>query len=180
MDRGERERRFVQLYESHFNEVYRYVFIRTGFHQALAEDISQEIFLDVFRGFDQFLGLSSEKTWVMRIARNKVTDFYRKKARACFETVGLDDQTAVEIPDDSQNLQTLLESDMDKIKVMRCLEFLPEHYRMALLLKYADGRSVREIAEIAGKTGKSIDNILLRAKQAFIRRYALLGVEDEI
>ena len=73
MNRSEREQRFVKLYEAYLDEVYRYVWVRTGLHSAVAEDITQEIFLDVFRGFDRFKGLSSEKTWVMKIARNKVS-----------------------------------------------------------------------------------------------------------
>lgn len=178
MSCSEREQRFMKVYETYGSEVYRYVYIRTGFHPAAAEDMTQEIFLDIFRGFDRFKGLCSEKTWVMRIARNKIYDFYRKKARKCFETIGLDDETTLQIPDDTQNVQEMLESEADQKKVIACLESLPEHYKITLLLKYADGRSVKEIAAITDKTCKSIDNILQRAKMAFIKQYALFGAED--
>lgn len=180
MNYSEREQRFVKVYETYFSEVYRYVLIRTGLVPVVAEDITQEIFLDVFRGFDRFKGLCSEKTWVMRIARNKVYDFYRSKTRKCFETVGLDNETALQIPDEGQDVQILIESAAGQKTVFICLQSLPEHYKMALLLKYADGMSVKEIAAITDKTCKSIDNTLQRAKLAFIKQYALLEAEDKI
>ena len=180
MDCSEREKRFVKVYETYFSEVYRYVFVRTGLVSSAAEDIAQEIFLDVFRGFDRFKGLCSEKTWVMRIARNKVYDYYRRKTRKCFEIIGLDDESALQIPDVREDVQTLIESVADRNTVVACLKSLPEHYKMALLLKYADGRSIKEIAAITDKTCKSIDNTLQRAKQAFIKQYALYGAEDKI
>jgi RNA polymerase sigma-70 factor (ECF subfamily) len=180
MDCSEREQRFVKVYETYLGEVYRYVYIRTGLLTAVAEDITQEIFLDVFRGFDRFKGLCSEKTWVMRIARNKVYDFYRKKSRKCFEFLELDGDTAFEIPDRRQDIEALLDGEADKMMVLACLRSLPEHYKMVLLLKYVDGKSVKEIAAITDKTCKSIDNILQRAKHAFIKQYTLLGAEDKI
>ena len=53
MGDGEKEQRFAALYAVYIDEIYRYVYLRTGLHQATAEDLTQEIFLDVFKGLER-------------------------------------------------------------------------------------------------------------------------------
>ena len=48
--KDEREQKFISVYHSYVNEIYQYVYLRTGMSKALAEDITQEIFMDVYRG----------------------------------------------------------------------------------------------------------------------------------
>ena len=48
--KDEREQKFISVYHSYVNEIYQYVYLRTGMRKALAEDITQEIFMDVYRG----------------------------------------------------------------------------------------------------------------------------------
>jgi RNA polymerase sigma-70 factor (ECF subfamily) len=65
--------------------------MRAGLNQAAAEDITQEVFTDVYKGLSGFKGLCSERTWVFKIARNKLNDFYRKQYNSGFELVEIDD-----------------------------------------------------------------------------------------
>lgn len=74
-----RERCFISIYRKHVDEVYQYVLLRTGFDVPLAEDLTQDIFLDVFKGLWGYKGLSSEKTWIFEIAQNKLFDYYRRQ-----------------------------------------------------------------------------------------------------
>ena len=69
----EREQKFISVYHSYVSEIYQYVYLRTGMKKALAEDITQDIFMDVYRGMSGFKGLSSERTWIFKIARNKLS-----------------------------------------------------------------------------------------------------------
>jgi RNA polymerase sigma-70 factor (ECF subfamily) len=85
--KDEREQKFISMYRSYVDEVYQYVFLRSGLNQVLAEDLTQEIFLDVYRGFSVFKGLCSERTWIFKIAKNKMNDLYRKQYRAKPESV---------------------------------------------------------------------------------------------
>jgi len=86
-----KEEKFISLYRAFVNEIYQYVFLRTGLDAALAEDITQDIFLDAFKGMGGFKGLCSNRTWIFRIARNKLYDFYRKQYRQKIELVGIND-----------------------------------------------------------------------------------------
>ena len=49
---------------------------------------------------------------------------------------------------------------------------MPEQYKIVLVLKYIDGKTVKEIAVIVGKSPKAIESILQRAKNAFVKSYS--------
>lgn len=168
----EREQKFISVYHSYVNEIYQYVYLRTGMKKALAEDITQDIFMDVYRGMSGFKGLSSERTWIFKIARNKLNDFYRKQYSPKFEMVEIDDYMAEYLEDPSQDMQELLIKSFEREKVRACLNGLPEQYRIVLVLKYIDEKTVKEIASIVEKSPKAIESILQRAKNAFIKSYA--------
>ena len=104
----EREQKFISVYHSYVSEIYQYVYLRTGMKKALAEDITQDIFMDVYRGMSGFKGLSSERTWIFKIARNKLNDFYRKQYRSKFEMVELDTILYEQLEDPTQDIQELM------------------------------------------------------------------------
>ena len=169
--RDEREQKFISVYHSYVYEIYQYVFLRTGMSKALAEDITQDIFMDVYRGLSGFKGLSSERTWIFKIARNKLNDFYRKQYSPKYEVVEIDDNMAEYLDDPSQDIQEFMIKTFEREKVRDCLNGLPEQYRIALVLKYIDEKTVKEIAAIVDKSPKAIESILQRAKNAFIKSY---------
>ena len=170
--KDEREQKFISVYHSYVNEIYQYVYLRTGMSKALAEDITQEIFMDVYRGLSGFKGLSSERTWIFKIARNKLNDFYRKQYSPKFEMVEIDDYMVEHLDDPSQDIQELMIKSFEREKVRACLNSLPEQYKIVLVLKYIDGKTVKEIAVEYGKSPKAIESILQRAKNAFVKSYS--------
>lgn len=169
--KDEREQKFISVYHSYVNEIYQYVYLRTGMSKVLAEDITQDIFMDVYKGISGFKGLSSERTWIFKIARNKLNDFYRKQYSPKFEVVEIDDHMTEYLDDPSQDIQELMIKSFEREKVRTCLNGLPEQYRIVLVLKYIDEKTVKEIAAIVEKSPKAIESILQRAKNAFIKSY---------
>lgn len=168
-----KEEKFISLYRAYINEIYQYVFLRTGLDVSLAEDITQDIFLDVYRGLGDFKGLCSNRTWIFRIARNKLFDFYRKQYRQKIEFIGIDDPLTEGLSDPEQDTEKLMESALESQVVCDCLNRIPEHYRIMLMLKYVDGKSIKQIAELTDKSSKAIESLLQRSKNAFIREYLL-------
>jgi RNA polymerase sigma factor, sigma-70 family len=173
MSRSEqdKEKIFITVYEKYIDEVYQYIYLRTGLDKMLAEDITQDIFLDVYRGLWRFKGMCTERTWIFKITRNKLNDYYRMKYRQKFDLVDFDLEFGEKITDPGQDVEKMAEDLFEKQKVLECLDQLPEHYRLILFLKYMDDRSMKEIAKITGKTPKAIESILTRARDAFIRQY---------
>ena len=66
---GNGEQKFISIYKAYVDEIYQYIFLRTGYDVSLAEDLTQDIFLEVYKGINGFRGLCSERTWVFKIAK---------------------------------------------------------------------------------------------------------------
>jgi RNA polymerase sigma-70 factor (ECF subfamily) len=64
----------------HADDLFRHALAMVRKHEV-AEDLIQETFLAAWEGRDRFEGRSSERTWLLRILRNKIADYYRDKAR---------------------------------------------------------------------------------------------------
>jgi RNA polymerase sigma-70 factor (ECF subfamily) len=170
----EREKKFIAIYRTYVDEIYQYLYLRTGLHPSVAEDLAQEVFVAVFRELSRFKGLCTERTWIFKIAKNKLNDYYRKQYSPKFEMTDLDDDLAEQLDDTSQDVQELMIESFERERVRACMQGLREQYRIVLILKYIDGRSVKDIAFTIEKSPKAVESILQRAKHAFIRGYTLL------
>lgn len=175
--KAQRDKKFISVYHSHVDEVYQFIYLRTGANTTIAEDLTQEIFLEVYKGLSKFKGLSSERTWVFHIVKNRLNDFYRKQYRPLFEGVCIDDVLDGQLVDTGQNIQEMQIKAFEQETVRACLSGLPKQYEIALILKYMDEKSTKEIALILGKSPKAIESLLRRAKDAFIKSYA--GMEEK-
>jgi RNA polymerase sigma-70 factor, ECF subfamily len=105
----------------------------------------------------------------MGIARHKVEDYYRARLRApeSIEDADLDPCAPVDVSDFHQ----LLEQDELRKNTRRVLGGLPEPYRLALIWRYWEKASAREMAHKTGKTEKAIERILARARAEFRERW---------
>jgi len=83
------EEAFTQLYEEHFDKIYRYVALKIG-DQMEAEDLTQQVFIKALQSISSFKWKGIPfSAWLFRIARNQVVDYVRKKKRQA--TVPLDE-----------------------------------------------------------------------------------------
>lgn len=171
MKPNEKDQHFSELYTTHIDEIYQYVFLRTGLNKVTTEDLTQEIFIDVFKGLDHFKGLSSERTWIYKIAKNKVFNYYRTHYKRSMESCHLSDEMINQLVDPHQDVETKISETCQGQQVLACLRQLPDHYIMTLLLKYVDGKSIKEIATITDKSNKAVESVLQRAKAAFQKQY---------
>lgn len=165
----EKEKRFIAFYQTYIDEIYQFIYARSGFDPNVAEDITQDIFVDVLKGLDRFKGLCSERTWIYKIARNKLNDYYRKQYN---QKIGICDiGEAEQAYDPTQDIDMQMENIFESRFIRGCLDKLPLHYRITLLMKYVDGKSVKQIAEIVDKSPKATESMLQRAKGYFVKEY---------
>ena len=152
------------------NTCYRFVGSRED-----AEDLTQEVFLEVYKSISSFRGDSKISTWIYRIAVTKSLDFIRRKKRkkrfAIFKSTFNDDEVEEDIPD-NQNLNpgSRIE-EQDRIRILNeAIESLPENQRAAFTLSKYDEMSYKEIAEILNTTVASVESLIHRAKQNLKKR----------
>lgn len=134
-----------------------------------ALDLSQEVFLRVFRTISRFRGQSSLKTWIYRIAVNQARNrhrFWRRRHRA--DQVSLDAHVATH-----GDFRSGSESGPDRVfaqkelaaRLERALADLPFDQRTAIVLREVDGLSYDEIAYSLGVAVGTVKSRLTRARQ---------------
>ncbi len=131
--------------------------------KTLAEDAVQETFVKAFRGWDQFRGQSSEKTWLTKIAVNTCKDLRR---RPWFRHT--DRRVTPEMLPEAAIQPTETNLDLT-LAVMN----LPKKYREAIMLYYYQDMDVREIGTVLGIAQSSVSNRLKKGREML--RKALEG-----
>ncbi|MBO6879581.1 RNA polymerase sigma factor [Winogradskyella sp.] len=136
-----------------------------------AEDIAQDVFVEVFNSISKFKGESKLSTWIYRITTNKCLEFIRKKntkKRFAF----MQSITGNAIPIDKTNYFTeinhpgiLLENKELNATLFKAINSLPESQGVIFTLHKVDGKSYQEIAEITNRTLSSVESVMFRAKK---------------
>jgi RNA polymerase sigma factor (sigma-70 family) len=136
-----------------------------------AEDIAQEVFLEVYKSIGKFKGNSKLSTWIYKICTNKCLEFIRKK-NAKKRLVFMQRILGNEIPLDKTNFFTefnhpgiLLEHKEQSETIYLAINTLPESQKTVFTLAKLDGKTYQEIAEITGKSMSSVESIMFRAKK---------------
>ena len=166
--RNKEEAAFKELVSLYQDRVFN---TALGFlqNQSDAEDISQEVFIQVYRSIHQFKEESILSTWIYRITTTKSLDLLRsrkRKKRFGFITslFGEDNKPIYE-PQDFNHPGVLQENKEDASQLFKLVNELPENQRKAFILNKVEELSYKEIAEILQTSEAAIDSLLQRAKQ---------------
>ena len=135
------ERAFATIVQTYETPVYNYVLRLTNGDKALAEDLTQEVFLRVFQGLPKFSLRCKFTTWLFQVTKNRVLDELRAVERRPRALVALDDIAPLEVLD--APVERLEEMD----SLWRAVENLTVDLKMALLLRDVVGLSYTEIAD---------------------------------
>lgn len=136
-----------------------------------AEDIAQDIFVEVFNSIHKFKGDSKLSTWIYRIATNKCLEFIRKKntkKRFGFMQSILGNETPIDRSSyftEFNHPGIQLENKEKSEILFAAINKLPEAQRIVYTLNKVDDLSYQEVAEITQKSISSIESLLFRAKK---------------
>jgi RNA polymerase sigma-70 factor (ECF subfamily) len=149
--------------------VYGYIHARLAPRHDQVEDLVQEVFLSAWENLERYRGAGPLGAWVMGIARHKVEDYYRERLRAP-ESIDDPDRVSV-VPAAIPEIHEFLEQAELRQKTWKVLKDLSEQHRLALIWRYWDKASAREMAQKTGKTEKAIERLLARAREEFRGRW---------
>lgn len=146
-----------RVYRTHVSSVY--AFFAYAVPRATAEDLTSATFERVIRAWDGFdPARASERTWILAIARNLLTDHYRRQRHR--DALSLDEHPAVADalaqPGDAQR------ELLDREEVLGWLAGLPEREREILALRYGADLTAEAIAQLTGLTAANVHQILSR------------------
>jgi RNA polymerase sigma-70 factor (ECF subfamily) len=145
---------FEELYRRHFRRVYALCLRMTG-DPVRAEDLTQDVFIQLFNKIGSFRGDSAFTTWLHRMTVNLVLMHFRKRSTKSELTSG-DDETPDQIVKGTENPNAM--PIVDRIALEKAIQQLPTGYRTVFILHDVEGYEHEEIAKmmsIAVGTSKS-------------------------
>ncbi|TGQ40732.1 sigma-70 family RNA polymerase sigma factor [Mesorhizobium sp. M00.F.Ca.ET.216.01.1.1] len=132
------------LFMRHHARVYRFVARQTG-SEMMADDIANEVFLELWRQAPGFEGRSEVSTWLLGIARFKALSVLRKRKEEW-----IDDDDAAQIVDGADTPEVVIMKEDKGAALRRFVDALPEEHRTVIDLAYYHQQSVTEIGEVLG------------------------------
>jgi RNA polymerase sigma-70 factor (ECF subfamily) len=163
---------FEQLVSRYHRIVFAIAYRMTG-ARAEAEDVSQEVFLRVYRSLERFDPRLPLGPWVRKIAGNAALNHLRHRRieqRLAARPTAPEEIEAVADP--AAGPQERLESGDRAERLARALEALPDHQRLAFTLKYVEGLTAEEIARAMDAPRNTVKTWLLRARERLRREVA--------
>jgi RNA polymerase sigma-70 factor, ECF subfamily len=156
---------FEELVSRYHRVVFAIAFRMTG-NRAEAEDVSQDVFLRIFRSLDQFDPRLPLAPWVRRIASNAALNHLRRRnLERRHAPPPLREENAPDIPDAAADPERRAAGSEVAGRLARALDGLPENQRMAVTLKYVEDLTAEEIAQAMGAPRNTVKTWLLRARE---------------
>src|SRR5712691_8666232 len=146
------------LFARHHARIYRFVLRLLG-SEALAEDITSEVFLGVWRQAHRFEARSAVTTWLLAIARYKALAELRRRTDLS------SDEENVEISDPADDPKAAFEIKHRGEILRKCLARLSREHREIIDLVYYHEKSVQEVAEIVGIPGDTVKTRMFYARK---------------
>ncbi len=137
---------FEELYQRHNRRVYSLCLRMTG-NVSEAEDLAQEVFIQLFRKIGSFRGESAFTTWLHRMTVNQVLMHFRKRGVRMEQTTE-DGETPIQIVKGTENPNAM--PVVDRIALDKAIVQLPPGYKMVFTLHDIEGHEHEEIARMLG------------------------------
>src|SRR6059036_3417607 len=179
----EQDQRISEVVERERSRLFNFIRRRVPDRRD-AEDILQDVFYELLEANRLLMPIEHVTGWLFRVARNRITDLFRKKKPESFSGTAVADEN-----DEPLRLEDLLPSPdagpealyarnvlLDELE--SAVDELPEEQRAVFVAHELEGRSFKEIA---GETGVSVNTLLSRKRYAVLRlRQRLQSIYDEL
>src|SRR5213079_3607158 len=152
------ERAFAKILRAYETPIFNYVYRIVG-DRALAEDLTQEVFVRVFQALPRFSLRCKFTTWLFQVTKNRVLDELRARERRPLTPVNLDDAPQLEVLDQPAERGEAIDA------LWRAIDGLPVDLKMALLLRDVVGLSYNEIADSLEVTLATVKWRIFKARE---------------
>src|ERR1700752_3083781 len=165
---------FHELYQTHHRRVYS-TCLRMTRDTSEAEDLTQEIFVHLFRALGSFRGESAFTTWLHRLTVNHVLMHFRKRKVRTVPTTEDGEPPVQALAGNHDHKRTNI---VDRILLSEVISQLPDGYREALILHDIEGFEHKEIAKMWGRTEGTSKSQLHKARRELRALITQLGPEQ--
>jgi len=159
------------LFARHQLGVFRFV-ERILRNPAIAEELTNEVFLEVWRGARNFQGRSSVSTWILAIAHNRSRNILRKRRELCW-----DEHRAEQIPDQQDDPEVASQKADKSALLRKCSDALAPLHREIIDLVYYHEMSIREASEVLSVPEGTVKARLFNARKKLQELLTAAGVD---
>jgi len=164
--RSEKEA-FATLIDRYESRLLRYILRISSLSQAEAEDTLQEVFVKLWQNINEYDESQKFSSWIYRITHNETISAFRKKvSRGDDQKVSIDDEMVQEVSSHI-SVEKEVDENITTVQVHSILQTLPEKYKEVLVLRFLEGYSYGEMADILSVPEGTVATLLSRAKDAF-------------
>jgi RNA polymerase sigma-70 factor (ECF subfamily) len=160
-----------KLYEKHHKRVFHFI-RRFEDNVAIAEDLANDVFIDIWHAASKFEGRSKVSSWILGMARFKVLAEQRKMKR----TVDPDDALN-EIEDDADTPEMSVQKMSKKAALKLCIKKLTKEHRVVIDLIYYHSKSIKEVAEILDVPQNTVKTRTFHARKALSTLMSEAGLD---
>lgn len=144
------QREFPRFYQAYLKRIYKFVFYRVGAKKEVAQDLTQDIFLKAYEAFDRYDPAKGEVAWIYTIARNHLINHLAKQRPGIdFEEVEGSVWTSVDF-------RERFIANEKEAKLMEAINRLSDEDAELIRMKYLEGWSFDELAELFGRSSGSL------------------------
>lgn len=163
-----RESAFKYLVDTYQTKVYNTVLAIVQ-NSEEAEDVAQEVFMEVYESIEKFRGEAKVSSWVYRIATTKALEAYRKRKTqkrwgGFLSSLFGENEEVVHHPADFVHPGVLLENKERSTILFKAISKLADNQKIAFTLHHVEGLSYQEITEVMQLSLSSVESLLFRAK----------------
>jgi len=159
------------LFLCHQTQVFRFI-QRIVRNEAVAEELVNEVFLDVWQHAASYEGRSSVTTWLLRLAHNRAISALRKRREEAW-----DEEKAGEIPDGADDSEVIAQKSDKGRLLRRCIDRLSPEHREIVDLVYYHERSIAEASTILGIPEGTVKTKLFVARKRLSELLREAGVD---
>ncbi len=154
---------FREIVKKHSSRIYNLALMKCN-QVTLAEDISQETFIRVYKGLHNFRDDSHIGTWIYRIALNVCHTMIKKESLLSSRLVPIEDRADLEPEDLNSDVQDIFIKDLEKKQIREAVSALPALQSDAITLYYLKEFQYTEVAEIMDIPLNTVKSHIRRAK----------------
>jgi RNA polymerase sigma-70 factor (ECF subfamily) len=155
----------------HQLRVYRFL-LRIVRNEAVAEELTNEVFMEVWRNAPRFEGNSTPQTWVLSIAHNRAVSSLRKRREESW-----DEERAQAIADEGDDPEVAAQKRDKGALMRRCMDALSAEHREIIDLVYYHEKSIDEVAEVIGVPSNTVKTRMFYARKRIAEMMSAQGID---
>lgn len=145
---GHHTERTVALYEAHRDAIYRFL-VSHGLNPGEAQEVTQDVFVDLFKALEKGADLKSERGWLYTVAGRAVADYWRRERGPVHVTLDVEAGPAAGLVSSEPTPESRASSHQQLRRIAEGMSELPKEQRLCIQLRM-QGLRYREMADVLG------------------------------